>query len=100
MDRTIEEIICDLQAQVYVLRVGLRALAHVHPDPNELLKAWREALENSTAGPVVPAYARRSEYIAERCQAFVEDWTAEMVELAVPVPGKASQTPPRRPGDA
>ena len=84
MDQTTEEIICDLQAQVYVLRVALRALAQIHPDPNELLKAWREALENSTAGPVVPAYARQSEYIAEGCQAFAEDWTAEMVELAVP----------------
>ncbi|NDK37910.1 hypothetical protein DT603_03535 [Pseudoxanthomonas gei] len=84
MDKTTEEIICDLQAQVYVLRAALRALAQTHRDSNELLKAWREALENSTAGPVVPAYARQSEYIAERCQAFVEDWTAELVELAVP----------------
>jgi hypothetical protein len=89
MDRIAEEIICDLQAQVYVLRVGLRALAQTHPDANELLKAWREALESSTAGPVVPAYARQSEYIAERCQAFVEDWTAELVELALPTPRKA-----------
>jgi len=84
MDRATEEIICDLQAQVYTLRVGLRALARTHPDPNALLMAWREALELATAGPVVPAYARRSEYLAERCQAFAEDWTAELVELAVP----------------
>lgn len=84
MDRTAEEIICDLQAQVYVLRVGLRALAQIHPDPNQLLKAWQEALGESTPGPVVPAYARQSEYLAERCQAFAEDWTAELVELAVP----------------
>lgn len=90
MDQTTEEIICDLQAQVYVLRVGLRALAHTQPDGNELLRAWREALENATAGPVVPAYARHSEYIAERCQAFVEDWTAELVELAVPGPRKTT----------
>ena len=45
MDRATEEIICDLQAQVYTLRVGLRALARTHPDPNALLMAWREALE-------------------------------------------------------
>lgn len=90
MDRTAEEIICDLQAQVYVLRVGLRALAQIHPDPNQLLKAWHEALGETTTGPVVPAYARQSEYIAERCQAFAEEWTAELVELAVPT-GKPTQ---------
>jgi hypothetical protein len=84
MDRTTEEIICDLQAQVYVLRVALRALAHTHPDPTRLLKAWRDALGDTGAGPVVPAYARQSEYLAERCQAFAEDWSAEMVELVVP----------------
>ncbi len=84
MDREAEEIICDLQAQVYVLRVALRALARTHPNAGELLMAWRESLEVATAGPVVPAYARRSEYLAERCQAFAEDWTAELVDLAVP----------------
>ena len=84
MDRESEEIICDLQAQVYVLRVALQALARTHPDAPKLLVHWRDALANASAGPVVPAYARRSEYLAERCQAFAEDWTAELVELAVP----------------
>lgn len=84
MDRASEEIICDLQAQVYVLRVALQALARTHPDAVGLLATWREALESASAGPVVPAYARRSEYLAERCQAFAEDWMAELVELAVP----------------
>lgn len=84
MDRATEEIICDLQAQVYVLRIALRALARTHHDPGISLAVWREAIEEATLGPVVPAYARRSEYLAERCQAFAEDWTAELVEMAVP----------------
>ena len=84
MDRENEEVICDLQAQVYVLRVALQALARAHGDLNGLLACWREALDDASLGPVVPAYARRSEYLAERCRAFAEDWTAELVELAVP----------------
>jgi hypothetical protein len=84
MDRENEEVICDLQAQVYVLRVALQALVRTHGDFNGMLAGWREALEVASLGPVVPAYARRSEYLAERCRAFAEDWTAELVELAVP----------------
>jgi hypothetical protein len=84
MDRENEEVICDLQAQVYVLRVALQALANAHGDSHALLASWREALKVASLGPVVPAYARRSEYLAERCQAFAEDWTAELAELAVP----------------
>ncbi|MEG3791107.1 hypothetical protein V1318_13335 [Lysobacter sp. CCNWLW3] len=84
MDRENEEVICDLQAQVYVLRVALQALAQAHGEPDALLASWREALKVASLGPVVPAYARRSEYLAERCQAFAEDWTAELAELAVP----------------
>ncbi len=83
MDRTTEELICDLQAQVSVLRVGLRALARTHPDPAQLLRAWREALGDSAADASVPSSARQSETLAERRQAFAEDWTAELVELAV-----------------
>ena len=84
MDRENEEVICDLQAQVYVLRVALQALAQARGEPDALLASWREALKVASLGPVVPAYARRSEYLAERCQAFAEDWTAELAELAVP----------------
>lgn len=85
MDRATEEVVCDLQAQVCVLRVALRALAGTHSDPGVLLTAWREALaEVAICSPVAPAYARRSEYLGEKCQAFAEDWTAELVELAVP----------------
>lgn len=85
MDRETEEALCDLQAQVYVLRLALRALVRTHPDPNAALAAWRQALaEVATVSPVAPSYARTSEYLAERCQAFAEDWTAELVERAVP----------------
>ncbi|WP_139227368.1 MULTISPECIES: hypothetical protein [unclassified Pseudoxanthomonas] len=87
MDRENEEVICDLQAQVYVLRVALQALARAHGDSKTLLASWRDALEIASLGPVVPAYARRSEYLAERCQAFAEDWTAELADLAVPRQG-------------
>ena len=85
MDRETEEALCDLQAQVYVLRLALRALVRTHPDPSASLAAWRAALaEVATTSPVAPSYARGSEYLAERCQAFAEDWTAELVEFAVP----------------
>ncbi len=83
MDQSTEEIVCELQAQVFALRVAVRALALAHRDSDELLTCWRQSLEHATSGPALPAYARQSEYVAERCQAFVEDWTAELVELAM-----------------
>ncbi len=89
MDRTTEEAICSLQAQVHVQRVALRALAATHPDPAGLLTAWRDALADAaTSGPIA-AYARHSEYLAEQCQIHAEDWTAELVELTVPAAGGA-----------
>lgn len=89
MDRDTEEALCDLQAQVYVLRLALRALVRTHPDPEGALASWRATLTDALAGrPAVPSYARSSEYIADRCQAFAEDWSAELVEHAVP--GKPS----------
>lgn len=85
MDRETEEALCDLQAQVYVLRLALRALVRIQPDPNASLAAWRQALaEVATVSPVAPSHVRGSEYLAERCQVFAEDWTAELVERAVP----------------
>lgn len=88
MDRETEEALCAMQAQLYAQRIALRAFARTHPDPPALLAAWREALiEASTCSPVIPAHARNSEYLVEQLRAFVEDWTAELVELAVPVPG-------------
>jgi hypothetical protein len=85
MDRDTEEALCDLQAQVCVLRLALRALVRTHPDPNAALASWRAALtEAATSNPVVPSYARSSAHVADRCQAFAEDWTAELIENAVP----------------
>ena len=88
MDRETEETLCALQAQVYAQDVALRALARSHPDPAAVLAAWREALvDAATYAPAAPAHARNSEYFAERVRAFTEDWTAELVELAVAAPG-------------
>lgn len=88
MDRETEEMLCSIQAQLFAQRVALRALARTHPDPVGLLTAWREALaEAATKGSVIPVHARNSDYLAEQARAFSEDFTAELVELAVPAPG-------------
>ena len=88
MDRETEEALCGIQAQVYAQRIALRALVRTHPDPVCLLAAWREALaEAAGCSPVVPAHMRDSEYLAEQVRAVAEDWTAELVERAVPAPG-------------
>jgi len=87
MDRETEESLCDLQAQVTVLRLALRAFLRTHPNPGLALIAWRGALaETAKSSPVLPEYSRNSEYLADRCQAFAEDWTAELVERTVPSP--------------
>lgn len=84
MDRLTEEALCDLQAQVLVLRMALRSLIRTHPDPDACLAAWRTTVSDMTSGPaVLPVYARGSDYLAERCHVFAEDWTAELVEHAV-----------------
>ena len=88
MDRETEEALCDIQGQLYAQRIALRALARTHPDPAGLLAAWREALiEAATSSPVAPAHVRSSAYLADQLRVFAEDWTAELVELAVPAPG-------------
>ena len=88
MQRESEEALCTLQAQVYAQHIALRALLRSHTDPVGLLAAWREALaEAATSNPVVPAHTRDSDYLAEQLRAAAEDWTAELVELAVPAPG-------------
>lgn len=85
MDRITEEALCDVQAQLYALRVAARAIARTHPDPGALLAAWHEALADAaTCRPVAPTGWRGSDYLAERICAIAEDWTAELVELAVP----------------
>ncbi len=88
MDREAEEYLCALQAQVYTQQIALRAMARAHGDPVELLAAWRAALtEAATTNPALPAHQRNSEYLTEQIRACSEDWTAELVELAVPAPG-------------
>ncbi|MHB8912120.1 MAG: hypothetical protein ACYC42_05660 [Lysobacter sp.] len=88
MDRETEEALCAIQAQLYAQRIALRALARTHPDPAGMLAAWREALiEAATCSPVLPAPTRNSDYLADQVRTFAEDWTAELVELAVPAPG-------------
>lgn len=85
MERAIEEMLCDVQAQLYATRVALRALARTHPDPAALLASWREAMrEAATCNPVAPSDSRGSSYLADQMTACAEDWTAELVELAVP----------------
>ena len=88
MDRETEESICALQAQLHTQQIALRALARTHADPVELLAAWRTALiEAATTNPALPAQDRNSDYLAERIRTCSEEWTAELVELAVPAPG-------------
>ena len=88
MDRELEEKLCSVQAQLFAQRIALRALTSTHPDPAGLLQAWREALtEAATHSPVLPAHARNSDYLAEQVRVFSEDFTAELVELALPAPG-------------
>jgi hypothetical protein len=84
MDRPTEEALCDLQAQVSVLRMALRALIRMHPDPDACLAAWRMTIADAASGPaVLPLYMRGSDYVNERCGVFAEDWTAELVEQAI-----------------
>lgn len=64
MDRLTDEALCDLQAQVLVLRMALRALIRTHPDPEACLAAWRTTVSDTSSGPaVLPVYARGSEYV-------------------------------------
>ena len=83
MDRSTEEAICGLQAQVRVQGLALRALAATHPDPAALLAAWRQGLADAESGRAA-AYARDSAYLGELCRVRAEDWTAELVELTLP----------------
>lgn len=87
MDRKIEESICCMQAQLYAQHVVLRALARTHPDPPELLASWRSALSEAvSSNPVNPAHGRNSEFLADKVRSYSEEWTAELVEQAIPSP--------------
>lgn len=83
MDRSTEEALCSLQAQVHVQGLALRALAAAHPDPAALLAAWRQSLADASAQRVA-AHAGDSAYLSELCRVRAEDWTAEWVELTLP----------------
>lgn len=95
MDRQTEEMFCAIQAQMNAQRIALRTLFRTHPDPQSLLLAWRSAaFETLTCSPVTPAHERNSEYLAEEIRACMEDFTAELVELAVPGPPDPRAFPP------
>ncbi|BDU16520.1 hypothetical protein [Lysobacter auxotrophicus] len=83
MDRNTEEAMCSLQALVHVQGLALRALAATHPDASALLAAWRSVLADAETGPV-SVRERNSAYLAELCRIHAEDWTAELVDLALP----------------
>lgn len=84
MERATEDMLCDVQAQLYSMRVALRAMARTHPDPAALLDAWRGAMSEAARNPETPWDCRRSDHLTERMRACAEDWTAEFVELAIP----------------
>ncbi|MDQ3287526.1 MAG: hypothetical protein M3Q42_04565 [Pseudomonadota bacterium] len=84
MERATEEMLCEIQAQLYSMRVVLRALARTHPDPAALLDAWRSASTEAARVSEAPWDCRHSDYLAERMCACAEDWTAEFVEFAIP----------------
>lgn len=87
MDRDVEDALRDVQAQLYAQRVALRALARTHPDADALLAAWRDALtEARTSNPVAPADSRGSLTLAEQTRAYADEWTAELVDLAITSP--------------
>lgn len=84
MNQITEEAICGLQAQLHIQRAVLRTLIAIHPHPQQLLAAWRECLAEANASGPAAADARRSDYLAEYCRLYAEDWTAELADLAVP----------------
>jgi hypothetical protein len=88
----IEEMLALLQAQCAVQNLVLRAMLRLQPDPMALLEAWhavRADAERATS--VLPADARHSRWLADQMQCFVEDWTAELADLAA-----TQAKPPRR----
>lgn len=93
MERSIEEALCCLQAQLHVQRLALQAFMRAHPDPKQLLSCWQAALEQSPSYvPLAPADVRHSELLREQCRAYAEDWTADLVEWAVPISGKEPES--------
>lgn len=93
MDKQLEELLATLQAQLAVHHMALRALARSHPDPGSVLSTWRGIRADAVAAAyTVPPDLRHSDWLAERTQAFAEDWTAELVDASLPL--ARSGTPP------
>lgn len=91
MERSVEEALCCLQAQLHVHRLALQSIVRSHPQPAHLLAEWRSVLrETPSHVPLAPADVRRSDLLREQCRAYAEDWTAELVELTVPGSGNSA----------
>lgn len=96
MDRSLEEALSGLQAQLHVYRLALQALVRSHPDPAGLLQCWRRVLDEAPDYvPLAPSDVRHSPLLREQCQAYAEDWTAELVDLATSL-SAAADAPPSR----
>ncbi|WP_159015659.1 hypothetical protein [Cognatiluteimonas profundi] len=94
----IEETLALLQAQCAVQHLMLRAMLRLQPDPMALLEAWhavRADAERATS--VLPADARHSRWLADQMQCFVEDWTAELADVAAMNTEPARHAPQARP---
>jgi hypothetical protein len=89
MERSTEEALCSLQAQLHVHRLALQTLVRTHPAPDQLLTAWQTVLAQSPSYvPLAPTDVRHSDLLQEQCRAYIEDWTADLVEIAVPFPDR------------
>jgi hypothetical protein len=84
MNRTTEEAISSLQAQVSIQHLVLLAMIKTHPEPAVLLQEWRRVLTDSIdCKSAIPSTSRHSELVRERCENFAEEWTAQLVDAAV-----------------
>lgn len=72
-----------LQAQLAVQHLALQALVQSHPQPDVLLQHWGKLRADRVAALcALPAYARSSDWLSQHIQAFAEEWTAELVDVA------------------
>ncbi|WP_363800088.1 hypothetical protein ABU614_08655 [Lysobacter firmicutimachus] len=84
MDRITEETVSSLQAQIAVQHLVLLSLVKTHPYPNQLLEKWRAVLADSTeCKSALPSTSRESDLVRERCDHFAEEWTVQLVDVAV-----------------
>lgn len=81
----LEEGLCRVQAQAAVQQRVLLALVRSHPDPNTLLLRWHELVRDAEKQAfALPSDLRASDLLSEQCRTLQEDWTAELVDLALP----------------